>query len=731
MKKNISKYYKFLIYLIIVVLLNIAGATLFFRIDLTRDGLYSLSTASSQVVSTLSEPLTIKVFFTSNLPAPHNNTEQYLGDLLSEYAIASNKKYFNYQFYNVSTEETDEAVKNRRLAESYGIYPVQIQNIEQDEVKFLKAYMGMVMIHGDVLEKIPTITSTEGLEYKITSAIRKMNNKISALLNLEKQIEVELYLSSSLKVVGPYMKLSGLSEVPKTIKGIVDKLNRKSYGRLDYKHQDPTMNRDSKKSADKLEILQLKWKAFKDETGKLIQEGNGYAGLIIRYGENAEKIPLLHVVRIPIFGTQYKLAEVEELETAIDDAIETVIDINDAIGYLSGNGTPPLFSFAMPGQKRPEALSNFNRILSRDYTIQQVEVSEKAVPEGISSLIIAGAKEKFSDFELFQIDQFLMKGKSLVVFMDAFDEKMPQGQNRMIFTPNQGPMYTPRQTGLEKMLRHYGVAVKHSYVLDENCFEQNIPSQYGGGKRAIYFAPIIKNEHINHEVGFMKNIKGLIMLKVSPVSFLQARIKAQNLRAQHLFSSTDKAWELSEQINLNPMFMQAPSEDIKKESFPLACILEGPFKSYFAGKAVPEKKSVKADGDKEKEDKPKKTEKQLIDPENVEAEGVIIKSGKPGKIFLVSSSEIIKDNVLDEKGVTPNAHFVMNAIDYLNGRESFANMRSKSQSFNPLRPVSPGTRTFVKVFNVAGLPVLVILSGLIVLFRRTSKKRLIQSRYHK
>ena len=731
MKINMSKYYKFMIYLIIVVLVNIAGATLFFRIDLTRNSLYSLSEASRQVVSTLSEPLTIKVFFTNNLPAPHNNIEQYLGDLLSEYSIASNKKYFNYQFYNVSTEETDEAVKNRKLAESYGVYPVQIQNIEQDQVKFLKAYMGMVLIHGDVLEKIPTITSTEGLEYKITSAIRKMNNKISVLLSLEKKIEVELFLSSSLKIVGPYMNLSGLSEVPKTIKGIVDKLNRKNYGQLSYKYQDPTMDPDSAKAADQREILQLKWNSSKDQTGKLIQGGNGYAGLIIRYGKKTENIPLLHVVRIPIFGTQYKLAEAEELETAINDAMEMVIDINEGIGYLSGNGTPALFSFAMPGQKRPEALSNFNSILSGDYSIQQVEVKEKAVPEGISSLIIAGVKEKLTDFELFQIDQFLMKGKSLVVFMDAFDEKMPQSQNRMMFAPSQGPMYTPRDTGLEKMLRHYGIAVKPSYVLDENCFEQNIPQQYGGGKSSVYFAPIIKNEYINHEVSFMKDIKGLVMLKVSPLSFLQDRVKAQNLKARYLFSSTDKSWELSKQINLNPMFMKAPSEDIKRESFPLACIVEGSFNSYFADKAVPEKKSLKTDEDKKNGAKPVKPEKPDIDPETVKAEGVVIKKGKPGKIFFVSTSEILKDNVLDEKGETPNAHFVMNAIDYMNGRESFAKMRSKSQSYNPLKPVSHGTRTFVKVFNLAGLPVLVIISGLIVWFRRASKKRLIQHRYQK
>ena len=157
LQNRYGKYYKFLVYLVVVVLINIVGITLFFRIDLTADNVYSLSEASTEAVATLSEPLTINVFFTKNLPAPHNNTERYLHDLLEEYSVHSNE-YFNYRFYDVSAEEGDideEARKNQQMARNYGINPVQIQNIEQDEVKFQRAYMGMVFIHGDVIDRIP------------------------------------------------------------------------------------------------------------------------------------------------------------------------------------------------------------------------------------------------------------------------------------------------------------------------------------------------------------------------------------------------------------------------------------------------------------------------------------------------------------------------------------------------------------------------------------------------
>ena len=113
-KEPIWKLCQILIYLVVVVLINVAGITLFFRLDLTENNVYSISEASKQVVSTLSEPLTINVFFTKNLPAPHNHTEQYLHDLLHEYAIYANQ-HFNYRFYDVSPEEggIDQSAKEK------------------------------------------------------------------------------------------------------------------------------------------------------------------------------------------------------------------------------------------------------------------------------------------------------------------------------------------------------------------------------------------------------------------------------------------------------------------------------------------------------------------------------------------------------------------------------------------------------------------------------------------
>lgn len=718
-KVKSGKYIKFLIYLIVIVLINIVGITLFFRIDLTRNKVYSISKASKKVVSTLSEPLTINVFFTKNLPAPHNNTEQYLHDMLEEYSAYGNQ-YFNYKFYDVSAEEGDideESRENQRLAKNYGIYPLQIRIIKGDEVKFQKAYMGIVLIHGDMIERVPAITSTDRLEYKITTAIQKLNNKVSAFLGLKDKIHIKLFLSSSLNDVAPLMRLKNLPEIPQQLKDIVERINNKFYGKLKYEYLDPAKELKAEEMAKKYKVLDLKWPSL---SGGKIKPGKGYAGLVIEYLEKTITIPLIHVFRLPLVGTHYELAKMDNMEETINDNLESIIDINEAMGYLADHGSPKISGDLQRRQMRQQGqniLSSFHSLVSQNYSIKEINLKDDHIPEGINCMIIAGPQETFNDFELFQIDQFIMKGKNLAIFLDTFKESV---------LPNQGPTYSPLNTGLEKLLDHYGIHINKSYVMDEHCYKQKLPQQFGGGERPIYFAPLIKNKFINGDILFMKNIKGLITMKISPLELDTERLTKNGLIAKKLFSSSERSWQMSERINLNPIFINPPKMDNELKSMPLAYTVEGMFNSYFSGKPVPEKKL--ADSGTEKEEKTKEPDPDLS---KIKTKDKFLSKGKPAKIFLIASSEILKDYLLDEEGRSPNAAFIMNVLDYLNGKEELAIMRSKEQRFNPLYDTAAGTKSFIKYFNIAGLPVLVVIFGLLIWLYRNSRKKHIQMIFQK
>ena len=726
--RNTQKYIKFFMYGVAVILLNIVGMNLFFRMDLTKNRLYSLADASREVVSNLREPLTIKVFFTKDLPAPHNNTEQYIRDLLNEYDLYANK-YFNYQFYNVSSEESgsdNEAEENQKLANEYGIHPVQIQNVEKDEVKFMKAYMGMVLINGDLIEQIPTIADTERLEYQITTAIQKLNNKISALLKLKEHITAKLYLSSSLKIVAPYINLEDVDALPDQIRNIVERLNEKHFGKLEYEYIDPSVVSVPDTELAKYHVLSLKWPELDDGA---IQPGQGAIGLVLEHNKKAVSIPLIKVIRIPLIGTQYNMTDLDDLDDVISQNIESLININEDIGYLSSHGTlseglPP---FMNQGQANtPDQIANFKQLASQNYTFTDVDLKEEdTIPDSFNCLIIANPSETFSDWELFQIDQYLMRGKNLAIFLDAFKVIQPNPQEPMM---NQGPIFLPQKTGLEKLLAHYGITYETAYVLDKNCYQQRMNPRYGGGEQPLYFAPIILNQNIAHDMDFMKSIKGLITMRISPLAVKQDALDQNNIIARKLFSSSKEAWEMKGRIQLNPMMIHPPIAEEDNRQYPLAYLLEGRFESFFKGKSIPEKKTKDTENDPEEDEgKPEA----IQGPPEITQEGAFIEKGKPGKIFLIASAEILKDNMVDEAGQTPNALFLLNTLDELNGRSDTAILRGKEQRLNPLEDASSTMKSGIKFFNILGLPILMVLFGLGVWFRRHGRKKQIQMMFSK
>ena len=719
-KSHPAKYIKFFIYLIFIILLNIAATTFFFRVDLTKNKIYSLSSVSKTVVSTLSEPLTLKVFFSKNIPAPYNNIEQYLRDLLEEYSINS-KHYFNYTFYNLSDDEKGIGEKtegNKQLAQSYGIEPIQIQSVEKDEMKFIKAYMGLVIIHGDLVERMPMITKTQGLEYKLTTRIKKMNDKISALLALPEKIKIKLFLSSSLFGIGHQMGLDGLSDLPEQLGEVMEKLNENNYNKLDFTSFDPTEDETLYESTEKLNMMTLKWGDQKDG----VKGGKGRIGLTMEYKENISTIDLLQIYQIPLMGTKYELIAKERLEETINKNVESLININKNLGYLADHGTRPLFPKKQQMQRKRIDLNNFKGLISQNYSLEEINIAEDDIAESLKCLIIAHPTINFTDYELFQIDQFLMRGNSLAIFLDSFSELPSMGENNFGMRE-----YAPINTNLEEMLNHYGVNVDNSVALDKTCIKEN--NRSGGGQREIYTAPVILSKNINQQPEYMKNIKELIVYKNSPVSIISENISKDDISVTKLLETSEKSWVMSKRINFNPAYIVPPESEEELGRHPLAYVLEGSFKSFFSEKLKPVRKIEKKDTDEKETDLSDGKKADLSEQGKITSEEAFLKKGKKGKIFIIGSSEMLTDTLMDQEGQTPNAVFIMNIMDHLNDRDEIAVLRSKIQSLNPIDEVNNKTKTIIKTFNIAVLPILVVLFGLIVWRKRASRKKQIEASF--
>lgn len=703
-----QKWIIFILILAVVILVNIASTTLFFRFDITRNRSYSLSRASKQSVATLQEPFTIKAFFSKNLPAPHNNTEQVLRDLLEEYAIAGNR-FFSYSMISMPSKEelgSGKGLEKEDEARKYRIFPIQIQNVEQDEVVLQTAYMGVVFIHGDIIETIPAVTTGESLEFEITKIINQMGNKISALLSLRSDIQITLFLSENLNQLG-----GSIRELPGELELAVAELNDRYYGRLKFSHVDPLVSVDTAAQLEQYRLSPLALRR-RTATGEVTEEA--YASLVVAYGDKHFTQGLL---TRGIFGTQ--LPDPGALKSTIEEVAEAVIGINEEIGYIADYGTPSISGGEPQGVISPVMpdLVNFNDLVSEEYSLREITLHEEEIPEGLRSVIVAGPRDRLSDYDLFKIDQYLMKGGSLILFMDAFSLYMPQASQ---FGQAQEPQLIPRDTGLQGLIEHYGVRLKQSYVLDEDCFIQRQRGSNGGVvETPVYYAPLIAKDSINSDLAFLANIPQLVTLYHSPLELVDPI--PPGVFATEVFSSSADSWEMEESSNLlYPMLIQPPPDDMQT-AMRLGYLLEGTFTSYFADKPIPEPPPVEAD--EEGADTPPAT---IISEDQLKV-GQDRKDEGTGRILVVGTSAILGSNVLDREGQTGNSLFVLNLLDYMNDREDYAIMRTKGVSYSPLEDLSPQVRSFVKTFNIAGLAVAVVIIGFFVWLARISKKRRIQT----
>ena len=153
-----------------LVLINLISRNIFDRFDLTDTKMYSLSSSSQSVISKIDDLMTVKVYFSNDLPGEYANNRRYLQDILEEYAAYS-KGNLRFEFSDPSSDE------NMQLtAQQAGVQPVQLQVIENDKVEVKRVYMGLTILYQDNKEVIPVIQTTAGLEYNITTKIKKLVN---------------------------------------------------------------------------------------------------------------------------------------------------------------------------------------------------------------------------------------------------------------------------------------------------------------------------------------------------------------------------------------------------------------------------------------------------------------------------------------------------------------------------------------------------------------------------
>lgn len=658
----------FVLFVLILILANLASRKAFFRADLTSQGSYSISQASVNTVKTLSEPLSVKVFFSDNLPAPYNGVAQYVKDILVEYKGAANKN-FSYQFFNMKKAE------NQKIASGYGLRQIQIQQVKNSEVGVKQVWMGIAITYGDSIETIDGITSDSGFEYNLTTKISKMIAQADTLSGLSAgdSIRVTLYASNNLK----QFRINGFEDINKLTQTAFNSVNLKNKNRLYFESKDPE-GEEMETAADYYGLQLFNWEN-KDGT-----EGKGIFGLVIEHNGAFRQVPLS--IQRSFFG--YGIAGASDIEENLSASLESLLSKSTEIAYITGHGEADLVD--TNGTEL-----NFQKILSDSYTLKELKLSEENIPLSINTVIINGPKQAYTDEELYKLDQFLLKGGNLMVFADPFD--VEQGNYY------QGPNYNPIDTGLNKILEKYGIKLEQNYVFDEGCYTYN---QQGYGNIKMYWAPMLARQQLNQKSVITKNLGYVIMLQPGEITTDEAE-NNKDLKVSVLAKTSPKSWTLTQNFDIGAN-MQTPYDKSVYKPHKLAVLVEGKFPSAFENNP-----SEKEDSSAE-----------------LDTRTHLSKGTQTGRILAVNTSYVTSNQLINESGNEPIAMMIRNSVDYMSGNIDLCTMRTKGLSLNTLQNTGSIWSSIIRYFNQFGLAVLTAAAGLVMWRFRSIRKKQIHDIYN-
>lgn len=178
----------------------------------------------------------------------------------------------------------------------------------------------------------------------------------------------------------------------------------------------------------------------------------GYMGIVFKYGSEKDVIPILSPERTD--GLEFWITnKVRELRDKADD-------ISHRIGLVTGKEEIKLSEpnlIAGQGRGGPSMKSIMQQALPF-YKLEDVDLKggETEIDEGIVGLIVTQPAKDFTDKELRRIDQFVMRGRSLLVVAGAANLKASDSTMKANLDLH----------NLDKLLAGYGLEMAKDVAMD-------------------------------------------------------------------------------------------------------------------------------------------------------------------------------------------------------------------------------------------------------------------------
>lgn len=690
------------------------------RADLTQGNVYSISESSKSYLQQLQEPLLIRGYFSAETHPLLAPLVPRLRDLVKEYEVVGGGKV-HVEFVDPMTEPKLEGEANSQ----YGIQPVPFQTTSKYQAAVTNSYFNLLVKYGNEFttlgyQDLIEVKQQQGSdlavdlrdpEYEITRAVKKVLSSYrgggNVLSNIPQDVQLIAYVSEPKELPEP------MPQLKTDLEALIKDYTASAPERFNSQTIDP--GPPASDIAKELQTIGLQPLAV-----GLLDPQQFWFHILIRSGDKIEQVPLPESL------------DKDGLKRNIDATLKRFMPgaLRTVAFHSPPAGPNPLAQLGMPGGDNP-SFEYLQQKLRETATVEATDMNDGRVPEQADILFVA-APDDLGEKQLFAIDQFLMKGGTVVLATAPFTSSLSSRLKA-----------AETKSGLTDWLASYGLSMENGLVLDQQSMPFPIPVERNVGGFQVqeiqrvpypYFIDV-RDDGLQSSEAPTLGLKQITMPWASPIKVDTA--KAKDRKVTPLIESSPASW-VATQPETVPDFEAFPEygfeERQEKSRHLLGVMMEGKFNSFFAGKPSPLASDAKPDEAKENaaEAEPAQSAPDANADEAKKKEAqptitsVIEHSPESARIILIASNNFMSDEMIniassiDRTQYLAPVNLAQNIVDWSLEDRGILALRSRGGQFSrTLEPMTASTQAMWEYVNY-GLVLLGL--ALVYLIRRALRQ---------
>ncbi|QZT38933.1 gliding motility-associated ABC transporter substrate-binding protein GldG [Halosquirtibacter xylanolyticus] len=370
----------------------------------------------------------------------------------------------------------------------------------------------------------------------------------------------------------------------------------------------------------------------------------------------------------------------------------------DRIAFLTdGNPLDPKETFIL------------RKELSEDFDFVDLSAEGlRAQQSDIAAVIIADPKKDLSERTKFIVDQYVMNGGRLAVFIDPISVSLDSLEHGMT------TIAIGREFSLRDQLFQYGVRINSDLVQDVDCMRLPVNTALPGQKPKYtpapwYFSPLLMPNQ-SHPIG-----KGLDRVKSDFVSSITPTKRHEGVSITPVLTTSPYALLTNTPLEISlALINQAPKRELfNKSRVPVGVVMEGSFHSSFEHRMP---KAFGFDSSTKVKGRSEKTKMLVVADGRILSNEVKVVKGRP-RYAPMGYDRFSKQTF-------GNKEFVTNALRYLTDRAGISSLSGRVLKMRLLDKVKLQSHRFMIQFLNVLLPQLfLIIVGTAFYFVRRSRYR--------